>query len=133
MPQAYYQGYKGRFVLNTYPDNIFTFSSWTYRDENRIIDITNTYSNGKEQFIENLVGGTITGDGFLTQLLYEEVASKLLKPGQEIKVNLYLNWESNPKLGFTSIDAVIQDFETTVDVSGTAKFTLNALVSDPKL
>jgi hypothetical protein len=133
MPQAYYQGYKGRFVLTDYDNDIFTFSSWIYRDENRIIDISNTYSNGKEQFIENLIGGTITGEGFLTKYLYEEVASKLLKPGQEIKVNLYLNWESNPKLGFTSIDAVIQDFETTVDVSGTATFTLNAVISEPKL
>jgi len=133
MPQSYYQGYKGRFVLTDYDDDIFTFSSWTYRDENRIIDITNTYSNGKEQFIENLIGGTITGEGFLTQYLYEEVASKLLKPGQEIKVNLYLNWDANPKIGFTNIDAVIQDFETTVDVSGTATFTLNAVVSEPKL
>lgn len=133
MPQAYYQGHKGRFVLTDYANDIFTFSSWTYRDENRIVDISNTLANGKEQYIENLVGGTITGDGFLTQYLYEEVAAKLLKPGQEIKVNLYLDWTVTPKLGFTDVDAVIQDFETNMDINGTATFTLTAVVSEPKL
>lgn len=133
MPQAYYQGHKGRFVLTDESNDIFTFSSWTYRDENRIVDISNTLANGKEQFIENLVGGTITGDGFLTQYLYDRVASKLLKPGQEIKVNLYLDWFVTPKIGFTDIDAVIQDFETNLDINGTATFTLTAVVSEPKL
>ena len=137
MPDVYFSGYLGRMVIATFPDDIFTCKNWSYVRDQGLVDITNSLSFGKSQYIPNLQGGTITADGYVTERLMEEVfnddpLNPLLDAGLEVKFDLYFEF-SDLDIGFKDIDAIIDELDFAMSNDGTGTFTVTARISEPKI
>lgn len=135
MAAKYFAGKTGYATIEGFPAGRLKISSWNYVDDNNLVEITNTRSYGKQQFIGNLQGGTITCDGYMTDDLLNNLKpgnNQLLFGGKEVVFDLYLDYDAFPKLGFTDIDAIIDDLTYGFDVNGVATFQIKANINEPK-
>jgi len=137
MPDVYFSGFLGRMVIATFPDDIFTCTNWSYVKDKGLVDITNSLSFGKNQYIPNLQGGTIKADGYVTERLMEEIFNDdpnnpALAAGTEVKFDLYFEF-GDVNIGFTDIDAIIDELDFSMTNDGTATFTVSARISEPKI
>lgn len=137
MPDIYFSGYLGRMVVQGFPENIFTVTNWSFVKDKGLVDVTNSLSFGKNQFIGNLRGGTIRADGYVTERLMEEVFNDdpldpSLESGQEVKFDLYFEF-GDVNVGFTDIDAIIDELDFSMTIDGTGAFTVTARISEPKI
>lgn len=133
----YFQGYKGRMVIDGYAPDVFKVNRWQYVSDKSLVDITNSLSFGKDQFIKNLTSGTITAEGYMTETLVTQVfdpnGASPLEQGQEVVFDLYFDYIANTKIGFENIDAIIDEFDFAVDNAGTGTFRIRALLNEPKI
>lgn len=127
----YYAGKKGRMVVQGLSDDLLRMESWTYQEDRSNVEITNSLSFGKDQFIQNLQSGRIRGSGFVTNTLVTTIQGNDLMTGQEVKFDLYFDKAGN--VGFKDIDAIIDEFEFEVSVDGTSKWRVTASVSEPRI
>lgn len=127
----YYAGKKGRMVVQGLSDDLLRMESWSYQQDRSNVDITNSLSFGKDQFIPNLQSGRIRGSGFVTNTLVTTISSNDLRTGQEVKFDLYFDKDGN--VGFKDIDAIIDDFEFEVTVDGASRWRVTASVSEPRI
>lgn len=128
---VYFAGYTGGFTIDGFDPDLFKFNNWTYTKDKDLLDVTSSRSNGRDQFIGNLDGGTIQGSGFMTEEQRDEINNLNLNTGDEIVLNLYFD-KTAPAIGFEGIDAVIESFNIEMANNGTATWTLNAQISEPK-
>lgn len=133
MPAKYFAGKNGFVNIVGFPNGLFKITDWTYIRDKGLIDITNTKSNGTTQYIGNLNAGSITASGYMTDALLEEALDEFsdFQGGVEVKFDLYLDFDSTPKLGFTDIDAILDDIEFSDSIDGVAEFEIRALVNQP--
>jgi hypothetical protein len=133
----YFAGKFGSFQLNDIAENIFPIMNWTYENNRANVDITNMRSKytfndlGGESFIKNLVQGTITAQGQMTQELLAFLLVGTLDPGTEAVFNLYFLYTEDDKLGFEELDCVISKFDYNMDIQSSGTFTITANLAVP--
>ena len=128
----YFSGKSGRLVIDGFADDVFKISTWSYVSDKSLVEISNSLSFGKEQYIANLTSGNITAEGFMTNTLLDTVFDGTsLVQGQEVLFNLYFDYANT--LGFTNIEAILDEFDFSMDNDGTGKFKITALLSEPKI
>ena len=132
MPAKYFTGKSGSFIVDGFPDRTFAMFNWSYVKDKGLVDISNTNAFGTEQYIGNLNAGTVSAEGFMTDILLNDVINNNeIQAGDEIILNLYI--DANTSLGFTEIYAIVDDFTFDMPLDGAATFVLKALISEPKL
>lgn len=133
----YFGGKYGRLRITGFADTLFKLNNWRYEIDKSLLDITNFQSrsqgNPVEQRIGNIFRGTITAEGTMTDTQAAVISANLLKPAQEVVMDLYFYYGAPSNVGFTGIKAIMDSFEFAVDVRGTGTFTLTANLNTPRL
>jgi len=133
----YFGGKYGRLRITGFADTLFKLGNWRYEIDKSLIDITNFRSresgNPVEQSIGNIFRGTVTAEGTMTDAQAAVISANLLKPAQEVVMDLYFYYGAPSNVGFTGIKAIMDNFEFSVDVRGTGTFTLTAKLNTPRL
>lgn len=129
---GYFSGCKGSFQIMDDAPNIYPISEWEFNNETENVDITNTGSFGSQLLIPNIYLGTITAKGFVDDILISEGT---IESGKYMKLELYFDYESDPKIGFfgeNALPALVQTINYKMSNSGTAEYTMTAgLTIDP--
>jgi hypothetical protein len=132
MPAKYFAGRSGYFTIDDFPERQFAMFNWSYVKDKGLVDISNTNAFGTEQYIGNLHAGSVTAEGYITDTLVDIINDvNGLQIGNEIVLNLYV--DANTALGFTGINAVLDDITFDMPLDGAATFVLKAIISEPKL
>lgn len=128
----YFSGNKGRAVIVGIAADALKIFRWTYVSDKSLVDITNSLSFGKDQFIANLHSGEINAEGYMTDNALDNVfLNDSIVQGQEIQFDLYFDYADTS--GFTNIDCIIDEFDFSMENSGNGKFKIKALISEPKI
>lgn len=123
----------GQVVDSGLTNDELKLTSWEFTKVTTPVDISNTRSYGKEQYIGNLSGGTITAEGYMTDTFLESLIQVNIEPGNYVKFDLYFDFNSAPKKGFFGINgvwAIIENFVFSDDYADTGAFSISAIVSD---
>lgn len=133
MPAKYFAGKNGFVNIVGFPNGTFKINKWTYLTDKSLLEISNTKSQGTTQFIGNFNAGSISASGYMTDELLAEATDEFsdFHGGVEVKFDLYLDFDSIPKLGFTDIDAILDDIQFSDTIDGVATFEIKALVNQP--
>jgi hypothetical protein len=127
----YFAGKSATIKIDGYQNSLHA-RSWNYVSDKSLLDITNSLSFGKEQYIATLKAGTIVMEGYITDTLLNDIINNdIIVQGQEVIVDLFVNADSS--LGFSNVDAIVDEFIFNTDINDASTYTMKLLLNEPKI
>ena len=130
MAQTFFAGKSGNVKVAGY-QNQLRVKSWSYVSDKTLLDITNSLSYGTDQFIATLTSGNIVLNGFITKQWFDDNIAVFLEQGTEVKVDLFFDNANN--IGFKDIDAIVDEFDYSLDLEGVGTYKMTLLRNEPKI
>lgn len=131
MATQYFAGKGGAVKVDGF-DAPLKVSEWNYVSDKSLLEITNSLSFAVSQYIPTIVTGSITLQGFVTDAMFNSIITpENLVQGQEVKVDLYFKKDGD--IGFTNIDAIIDEFDYTLPIDGVGTYKMTLLRNEPKI
>jgi hypothetical protein len=124
MPVVYFCGKQGSIAIGGVP---YPLTNWELSSEVTTPEISNfTVPLGQQMYCPNLIGGTITCEGFLTSV---GVPSAAILPGYPT-AGSYAEFTLGVGLGLSyTVAGLITNITPSQDIQDTARFSIEAQIS----